>query len=213
MNQSKIKKENQEMQQGELHNTMGHNAKTAFLELASMTGLTKTAPVFPVSAEKTEPIGASPAPTKYVPISPMEVSLITTDVIVEGTTCTDGALDCRGTVKGDLIAKGAVTMSGKQTGNVQGLQILFSNASIEGNVTAKEHIEINHGTKITGDVRGGTVVLNGQVTGLICAEGLVSLRKNAVLIGDIQAGAISIEEGAQISGQIKMKRLEQPTVI
>ncbi|MEG2176979.1 MAG: polymer-forming cytoskeletal protein [Oscillibacter sp.] len=193
-------------------NSAGNNAKTAFKELAAMAGLTKTPPEERISDEpagKVVPFDlskAAPAPEKVE--RPMEVSLIAADVVVEGTTRTTGALDCRGVVKGDLIAKGAITMSGKQVGNIQGQQIHFSNASIEGNVTAQEYIEITHGTKIIGDIRGGSVLLNGQVTGLICAVGLVSLRKNAVLLGDIQAGAISIEEGAQISGQIKMKLAE-----
>lgn len=197
-------------------NNVGANAKTAFMELAAMAGLTKTTPAERLGADTTEKNAPSAPERMTSPQAerPGAVSVIAADAVVVGTTRTEGALDCRGVVKGDLIAKGEITMSGKQTGNIQGQKIRFSNAAIEGNVTAQEHIEITQGTKIIGDVHGGSVVLNGQVTGLICAAGLVCLRKNAILSGDIQAGSLSIEEGAQLSGEIKMNVAEmEPTRI
>ncbi|MEG1932918.1 MAG: polymer-forming cytoskeletal protein, partial [Pygmaiobacter sp.] len=210
-------KNNQKMQNGKPQNDVKANAKTAFGELAAFAGLTKTPAPEPtvshepfknVSENLSQPADTVPVAVPSEPKRHTEPSQISADVIVEGTIHTEGALNCCGVVKGDLIATEMVTMSGKQTGNIQGLQIHFTNACIEGNVSAKKEIEIDSATNIKGDVRGGSVVLDGHVTGLICAEGLVCLNKNAVLIGDIQAGSVSIEEGAQISGQISMKKLE-----
>ncbi|MEG1577481.1 MAG: polymer-forming cytoskeletal protein, partial [Oscillospiraceae bacterium] len=78
-------------------------------------------------------------------------------------------------------------------------------ARIEGNVIAREHVDIDRNSKVIGNVQGSSVLLDGQLDGQLRAEGLVCLRKNAILNGDIQAGSLSIEEGARVTGQIVMK--------
>ncbi|MEG1773356.1 MAG: polymer-forming cytoskeletal protein [Oscillospiraceae bacterium] len=191
--------------------------KPALFDFSALAGLSKDAAKEPPPVASEAPptpseIAQSVAPVWTAPPPPpapvQETSLIAAGVVVEGTIRTEGALDCRGVVKGDLIAKGSIVLSGKQIGNIQGLQVQFLSASIEGNVHAKEHVSIDSGTKIIGDIQGGSILLDGQVTGLICGEGLVCLRKNAVLDGDIQAGALAIEQGAQLVGKVTMKLTE-----
>lgn len=138
-----------------------------------------------------------------------EMSVIMSDVEVEGNIKTGGDLDCRSTIKGDLVAKGNIVMSGTQTGNIYGLQIKFSGAQIDGNVTAEEHIAVDSNTVIKGDIHTGSILLYGRVKGNVFAQGLVSLCKNSVLAGNVQAGNISIEKGAQVTGQINMEMAKE----
>ncbi|MEG1395390.1 MAG: polymer-forming cytoskeletal protein [Oscillospiraceae bacterium] len=182
------------------------SAKTTLRELAAMVGLGSETP------KELKMQAGSSFDTDYevaeviIPAEPpVEASIIANGVVLEGNICTEGGLDFRGTINGDLIAGGFITSSGKQKGNLDGQQIHLAGARIEGNVIAREHVDIDRNSKVIGNVQGKSIVLDGQIDGQLRAEGLVCLRKNAILNGDIQAGSLSIEEGARVTGQIVMK--------
>lgn len=197
---------------------IGENKKGSLKAIASMVGLGKS----PSEAQQIEPeevtedldfkkFNEDVATIKAKAVRRSETSVVADDVVIDGTIHASGALDCRGTINGDLIAKGAIIMSGKQVGNIQGSAINFVNAIIEGNVLAEGNVEVDSGSKIIGNINGGNILIDGRVTGIICGEGLVCLRRNAVLSGDIKSAAISIEEGVKINGQITMKSEEKKT--
>lgn len=196
---------------------MACNAKNAFIELAAMVGVggkdapatTKAADTNPPAStsQKSATPSAAPQPTPSA-VSPLpkaiEKTVISEGTFIDGTIRTEGSIECSGTVKGDIIAKGTVSIAGEHTGNIQGGQITFSHASIEGNVSAQGEVSVDNATKIVGDIKTGSMILDGKVTGSIFAEDLVVFQKDAVLSGNVQAARISMLEGARISGEVKM---------
>ncbi|MEG0361941.1 MAG: polymer-forming cytoskeletal protein [Longicatena sp.] len=138
-------------------------------------------------------------------IEKRSISTIAAGVTMEGTLQTEGDLECRGEFKGDIIASGNVAIFGKHAGNIEGYKVSFENATIVGDVVAKENILIDSKTTIEGNLTSENVTLDGQVHGDIHAEGVVCLHANAILTGNIEAASISIENGAKIFGQIKTK--------
>ncbi|MEG2550074.1 MAG: polymer-forming cytoskeletal protein [Erysipelotrichaceae bacterium] len=135
----------------------------------------------------------------------LDTTIIAKSISLEGNINSEGNVETYGAIKGDICAKGKIDLYGIQNGNINGQAIAIEGAKIDGNITAKANIKIDSESTIRGDVVADSIDLDGSITGIIHAEGLVCLHRNAILNGDIQAGSISIDEGAQIYGQITMK--------
>jgi cytoskeletal protein CcmA (bactofilin family) len=92
------------------------------------------------------------------------------------------------TVIGDLETEGVVRVEGRVRGTVRvGAQVLVS-----------------HGAVIEGDLHTQEAVIAGQVSGAIHARERVELLATAMVAGDILTPRISIIEGAQVTGEVKM---------
>ena len=99
------------------------------------------------------------------------------NVIVEGSK-----------IIGDFIAESNVRIDGE----------------IQGNVSSSAKVVIGQTGIISGNLICSDADIEGKVDGTIKVEGLLSLRSNAKIVGEITTGKIQIEEGAQFSGQCKM---------
>ena len=51
-------------------------------------------------------------------------------------------------------------------------------------------------------VRVGNIEIRGRLLGEIVADGMVTIRKNGVLEGNVTAKAINVEKGGTFSGQV-----------
>ena len=92
------------------------------------------------------------------------------------------------TVIGDLETEGVVRVEGRVKGTVRvGAQVLVSQGAV-----------------IEGDLHTQEAVIAGQVSGAIHARERVELLATAMVAGDILTPRISIIEGAQVSGEVKM---------
>lgn len=92
------------------------------------------------------------------------------------------------TVIGDLETEGVVRVEGRVRGTVRvGAQVLVSQGAV-----------------IEGDLHTQEAVIAGQVSGAIHARERVELLATAMVAGDILTPRISIIEGAQVSGEVKM---------
>ena len=65
-------------------------------------------------------------------------------------------------------------------------------------------LRIEPGARVESDVEAGSVHLAGSLTGNIRASGTVSLTREARMKGDIVAAKVTIQEGAQFRGGIKI---------
>ena len=96
------------------------------------------------------------------------------NVIVEGSK-----------IIGDFIAESNVRIDGE----------------IQGNVSSSAKVVIGQTGLITGNLICSDADIEGKVDGILKVEGLLSLRSNARISGEITTAKIQIEEGAQFSGQ------------
>lgn len=75
---------------------------------------------------------------------------------------------------------------------------------IKGNVSTSSKIVVGENGKITGNITCLDADVEGVVNGTLKVEGLLILRKKAVINGDIYTLRIQIEEGATFNGKCKM---------
>lgn len=117
----------------------------------------------------------------------------------------------KGTVSFDSPDKLNVIVEGSK---VIGDMITESNLRIdgvvEGNVTAASKVVIGQSGKIKGNLTCGSADIEGNVDGVLKVEGLLSLRSNAVINGEITTSKLQVEEGANFSGNCMMSNGSAP---
>ena len=64
-----------------------------------------------------------------------------------------------------------------------------------------ESLTVGENALIKGEVKTRSVIIFGKVEGNITVQERCELKSNAILVGDIAAGTLAIEEGATFMGQ------------
>jgi len=113
------------------------------------------------------------------------------------------------TSRGDLSSSSVryrrAVIEGRLRGNLDCAGAIVINASgkIPGKLSAAELIvEKRSEVQFFRRVRVGNIEIRGRMLGEIVADGMVTIRKNGVLEGNVMAKAINVEKGGTFSGQI-----------
>lgn len=86
-------------------------------------------------------------------------------------------------------------------GSIKFSHDLIIDGRIEGEVTSDGNLTIGENADIKGEVRTKSVIVFGKVNGNITVQEACELKSSAELVGDVQAGTLSIEGGATFMGQ------------
>jgi len=93
------------------------------------------------------------------------------------------------------------------TGQITGQEDLLIKGTFKGIIRIKNHsLVIDKSARIEADIIAGNVSLAGDLTGNIRATGTVFVSAEAKMKGDITAVKVSIQDGAQFRGSIKMEK-------
>lgn len=98
-------------------------------------------------------------------------------------------LDAQLTMRGDIETAGSLRVDGR----------------LEGSITRAEVVMIGEGATIVGNVHAREVIVGGAVQGNVVATGRVELQKTATVTGDIESGAIHIQEGGAVHGRLAVR--------
>jgi len=84
--------------------------------------------------------------------------------------------------------------------------------SIKGEISAKQEkgvhntLIVGEKARINGDIRVDTVINSGRITGNVIATARVAIHDPGQLIGDVQTGELTVEEGVIFNGKCNMLR-------
>jgi len=99
------------------------------------------------------------------------------------------------------------------SGDISGKEDLVIEGSYQGKITLSDNtLTIEQGSKIQAEIQAKNINIRGSVQGNISATGKVLIQKDAQLDGDITAARISIEDGAQFKGSVKMNTPVSTTI-
>ena len=93
-------------------------------------------------------------------------------------------------VRGDVSFSGGLRIDGQVTGNV--------NASGDQAGT----LTIGNGGHVEGDIRVANLIVYGQIQGNVYVTGLVDLREQSLIVGDLHYSAIEMAPGGVIHGRL-----------
>jgi cytoskeletal protein CcmA (bactofilin family) len=93
------------------------------------------------------------------------------------------------------------------TGQIVGQEDLVIHGTFKGIIRIKNHgLTIARSARVEADIVAGDVTLAGDLTGNIRSSGTVFVSAEAKMRGDISAAKVSIQDGAQFRGSIKMEK-------
>lgn len=129
-----------------------------------------------------------------------EVSVIMESMIINGNIATEGALDIRGSIVGDVEALGKLNITGTIQGNSRAVEVFAEGAKITGEIRSNGAIKVGQSSVIIGDIYATSAVIAGAIKGDIDVKGPVILDASAIVMGNIKSKSVQINNGAVIEG-------------
>ena len=99
-----------------------------------------------------------------------------------------------------VIGQG-ITINGRLTGD----EDLIIEGRVEGTIALNNHLIVEGPGAVVANIEAVELTVRGKVNGNIIASDVVSILADAVVIGDIRAPRIIVEDGARFKGNIEME--------
>lgn len=91
-------------------------------------------------------------------------------------------------------------------GTIRSNEDILIEGTVKGSITALDSVvTIGPKGRVEADVFADTVVINGNMTGDVQAGELIAVRQSALVVGNLKAPRISIEDGSRLRGTISME--------
>jgi cytoskeletal protein CcmA (bactofilin family) len=103
-----------------------------------------------------------------------------------------------------MIGKGSVVQ-----GDIRIQNSIYIYGTVKGNITATDTVIIAKEGEVEGHIHARNAFLAGRVNGNILTQGKVALETKAVVLGDIRASRLIVDEGAIFNGKCMMKEDER----
>jgi len=95
--------------------------------------------------------------------------------------------------------------------DLKGNEDLIIEGKFQGSIDIKNNnLTIEKSAEVTAEIRARNITIKGKLKGNIYASGKVYIEREAQVFGDLSAARISIMEGAQYKGSMKMVSHIQP---
>lgn len=103
--------------------------------------------------------------------------------------------------EGSTVIGKSVVIRGELTGS----EDLFMDGQIEGTIMlTNSRLTIGPNARVSASIQVQDIIIFGRVDGNIRATGSIDLRQSAIVIGDVMAGRLAIEESAVIKGRVEL---------
>ncbi len=93
------------------------------------------------------------------------------------------------TVRGEIVGSEDLTIDGQVAGTIS---------------LTESRLTVGANAKVLADLQVHDAVIVGHCEGVTTASGRVELRKGGVLLGDLTAARLSIEDGATMRGKVSL---------
>ncbi len=98
-------------------------------------------------------------------------------------------------IKGQITASEPITICGR----------------IDGTIDVQGHaVTVDAGGRLKADITAETIVVGGDVHGRLLAGTRIVVRETAKIEGELSAPAVSLADGATVSGRVETARREPP---
>lgn len=135
---------------------------------------------------------------------PRRKTVIAEDTVARGPIEAKGGVEIYGEMLGDLTSEDDILISGRMIGGTTSRRLEMSGGKMQGDVVAADDVQIDEDSILLGDVKAGSLRLQGRIRGGLTIASTVAMTENAVVLGDITAQGISVAEGAAIQGQLRI---------
>lgn len=165
-------------------------------------------PETPHREERPVPASAAPAEQKAVrkPAEPKPaVSLLAPGTCFEGTLSAKGDVEIAGEFKGSISTAGVVRLKSDIQSGIAAGSVELTGCVLTGDITASGCVTVDERSRVAGNISAKELLCAGEVAGDLKVTDSVRLDAKARVNGSIVTGAISVERGAVISGNVQIK--------
>ena len=193
------------------------NSKTAFKELTSFLKTEK-----PEQAKESDNLSANVMnevkkmvteganeKAKATSAQPIKktVSTISADTEITGNITTKGDIIVEGVINGCVKAAGHITVVGTIIGNIDADCLSIEKGKIVAEtINLAKNINISLSSEISGNINCKNAFIDSTVKGNVFAADKCEVRKNANIMGDIQAKELCMENGSRLVGKVETLR-------
>ena len=135
-------------------------------------------------------------------------AVITVDMVIKGTVTSSSNIAISGTVIGDVSSEGDIVVRGKVEGNVVAHSLVVQAGTIAGDISSSGSVLIVENSTVNGNIKADRIEVNGKVTGNIDSAAKVTLNSHAVVDGNIAAAGLLMMEGAELKGNVNVRKTE-----
>jgi cytoskeletal protein CcmA (bactofilin family) len=133
---------------------------------------------------------------------PEEMTIISKNSFVEGNIRSFANVTIEGGVRGKVDVMKNVSMQGVLVGNLTCNNADMQGSSIQGNVFTKGNVFVDNDSVLLGDMVAQYASVDGKVRGNMQVGSKTEFHANAIILGDVKTGTISVADGANIQGFI-----------
>ena len=137
-----------------------------------------------------------------------EITVITKGTVINGSISSDGSLEIKGTITGDVECLGKLSIIGNVSGHLKASEVVVNTPRLDGGIDSEGDVKIGVGTIVIGDVSGKSATISGAVKGEIDVQGPVVVDSTAIVKGNITAKSLQINNGAVVDGCCKLTYAE-----
>lgn len=129
-----------------------------------------------------------------------EVAIITEGTNIKGDITSNGSIDIRGRIQGNVGCRGKLVVTGVLEGNSESSEFFADAAKVEGEVKSTGTVKIGIGSVVIGNITATSAVIAGAIKGDVDVQGPVVVDTSAVVMGNIKSRSVQINNGAVIEG-------------
>lgn len=143
-------------------------------------------------------IGQSSGGSRTDAPATLEATLLTSSIASSTTPTTNRPSSSNFTM---TSSKNVLSNDVEIKGSIRFSHDLIIDGKIEGEVQSDGSLTVGENSLIKGEIKTRAVTIFGKVEGNITVAERCELKSNAILMGDVTAGTLSIEEGATFLGR------------
>ena len=124
------------------------------------------------------PAGADTAAADNMTPALKNESVITEDMVIDGSVRTKSNLRILGQISGDVRCEGALLLAGKVIGDVYADSMRVQSGNITGNIQVTDEMVVDNNSWIKGDITSGRLMFNGHSEGNMMVQESIELRES-----------------------------------
>jgi len=136
-----------------------------------------------------------------VPVS-REEAVIPVDMVISGNVSTKSNMKIMGSIIGDVECEGNICLMGNIQGNVNAGNLTIQKGGLTGDAFVREQALVEADSVMQGNISARDIYTNAKIEGQLKATGVIELKENAFVQGDITAGNLTVKTGAKIKGMV-----------
>lgn len=132
------------------------------------------------------------------------VTTISKGTSIVGEIHSDSDVEMLGSMKGNIITKGNVNVSGKVMGDIKGANIDLNSCTVQGNIIAGGMLSIDSESVLVGDIKAENMTIDGRLKGNAQIRNMITCQSSSLILGNVTAAVASINEGAKLQGSMQI---------